>query len=121
MLMVVALGVVTSVLATGCALRGADFDKDLITKSDGLVYKVGEQAPYTGKAYMTVCGHDTPCGFFKYSVHWRGEFKDGRPHGTFEFPRSRGANDFFCPGDKDVVYVRFIDGVEQAGKPLNSH
>jgi hypothetical protein len=121
MLMVLALGVVISVLMTGCGLQGADYDKDLVMRSDGRVYRVGEQTPYTGKAYMTVCGYDTPCDFFNYSVHWRGEFKDGRRHGTFEFPPSRGANDFFCPGDKNVLYVRFIDGVEQAEKPLTSH
>jgi hypothetical protein len=118
-LTLVAFGVLFDVLVTGCALESADFDKDLIMKSDGMVYRIGEQKPYTGKAYQTVCGYDTPCGFFKYSVHWRGEFKDGRRDGIFEFPRSRCANDFFCPGDEDVARVRFIRGVEQGETHVN--
>lgn len=34
----------------GCGANGADFDKELALKSDGLVYKLGEDDPYTGEA-----------------------------------------------------------------------
>lgn len=118
-LMLEAFGVFLTVSVTGCTLQGADFDTDLILRGDGVVYKIGEQKPYTGKAYQPVCD-SCQCGFFNCFVHWRGQFRDGRRDGTFEFPRSRRSEDFFCPGDKDVAHVKFIKGVEQRETDVDS-
>ncbi len=107
-LLVISLGLLAWILA-GCGhgLEGADFDKDLAKRADGLVYRAVDDRPYTGKAYQTVCGQD--CFWF---IHWKGEFKDGRKHGTFVFPESRKSNDFFRPGDKHVIRIKFRDGIE---------
>jgi len=104
----ISLGLLAGIL-TGCGQRpeGVDFDKDLTQRADGLVHKIEDDKPYTGKAYSTVCGYD--CLPF---VHWQGEFKDGKKHGTFVFPESRKSNDFFRPGDKHVVRVKFRHGIE---------
>ncbi|MBI5572355.1 MAG: hypothetical protein HY914_20595 [Desulfomonile tiedjei] len=104
----VALGLLIGSMA-GCAYRdeGVDFDKELTMKEDGLVYTIREDKPFTGKAYLTVCGRE--CMPF---LHWEGEFKDGKKHGTFVFPESRKSNDIFRPGGKHVVRVKFKDGIE---------
>lgn len=104
----IALGLLAGSMA-GCTSNpeGIDFGKELILKEDGLVYRIGQDKPYTGKAYDSVCGHD--CMPF---IHWQGEFKDGKKHGTFVFPASRKPNDIFRPGDQHVVRVKFADGID---------
>lgn len=101
------LGMVASVLA-GCDFRpdGADFDEALQRKEDGLVYRIGEDKPYTGKAYKTPSPEMLPM------INWQGEFKNGRPHGIFVFPTSRVAHDVFESGDERAIRVEFKDGIE---------
>ena len=106
------LGLLACVLA-GCTPQGADYDMELVRKENGLAYRIVDGKPYTGKAYQTVCGHECKCGFFDLFIHWQGELKDGKKHGTFVYPSSRDNNGFFCPGDdKGVIEVKYRDGVE---------
>ena len=106
------LGLYASML-TGCKPQGADYDIELTRKEDGLVYRKADDMPYTGKAYQTVCGNDCSCLFLRLMIHWQGEFKNGKEHGTFIYPQSRKRDEFFCSGDKDVTEVKYSDGVEQ--------
>lgn len=104
----IVLGLLTGPMV-GCIskLEGVDFDDKLMLKEDGLVYRKGDDKPFTGKAYDSVCGYG--CMPF---IHWQGEFKDGKKHGTFIFPESRKADGFFHPDDKIVIRVKFVEGIE---------
>ncbi len=107
-ILAIALGLFAGSMA-GCAQKpeGFEFNRGLMLKEDGLVYRIGEDTPYTGKAYDSVCGHKC-----MPLIHWQGEFKDGKKHGTFVFPASRKPNALFASGDKHVVRVKFTDGIE---------
>ena len=105
--MAIALGVTSGMVGCAYDIEGVDFSPHLTLKEDGLVYRVEDDRPFTGKAYDSVCGRD--CMPF---IHWQGQFKDGKRHGTFVFPVSRKSNDFFRPGDKHVVRVKFAEGIE---------
>lgn len=108
------LGLSVPLATTGCGVEGADYEKELVLKSDGLVYRLSEDRPYTGSAYVSVCGSECRCGLFgPLAVHWQGEYKHGKKHGTFAYPVSRRKDDFYCAGDSRVIRVRFSDGIEQ--------
>lgn len=90
--------------------EGVDSDRDLTMKDDGLIYRIGEDTPYTGKAYCTVFGE-------KSVLHWEGEFKDGKEHGTWLLPADRVGDHWFHGGDEQgVVRVEYRDGVEVTDK-----
>ncbi len=91
--------------------EGADFDRELTLKPDGLVYGIGEDNPYTGKAYCTVFNERSR--ILGLSLHWQGEYKDGKPHGIWLLPASRKPDHGFEWGDdRGAVRVEFRDGVE---------
>ena len=103
-------------LAAGCSSRpeGLEYDTYLTLKEDGLVYSLLDGKPYTGKAYMLVFNECSR--IFGCSLHWQGEFKDGKKNGTFVYPPSRNPDAFFLWGDKDVRGVQFRDGIEIQSK-----
>jgi len=90
--------------------EGADSDRELTRKADGLIYRIGEDIPYTGKAYCTVFNERSISGL---ALHWQGEYKDGKMHGIWLLPESRKWDHWFWWGDdRGVVRVEFRDGVE---------
>lgn len=74
-------------------LAGAvDSDKALIYR-DGIAFAKGEETPFTGAAYQSVCGGD--CGFSGCSsIHWYSEFDNGKRSMSF-LPESGETNGFF--------------------------
>jgi hypothetical protein len=103
------LGLLAFLLAA-CGPQGLDYEKWLVLKEDGLIYRIGEDEPYTGKAYCTLGFRGS--WLLGYALTWQGEFKAGKKHGTFFFPASRKANDFFFWGGKEVLQVQFRNGIE---------
>ena len=97
--------------------EGLDFDRELTLKADGLVYRMGDDCPYTGKAYCTVFNERSR--ILGLPLHWQGEFKDGKSHGIWLLPESRKADDCYEWGeDRGVVRVEFRDGVEVRNREL---
>jgi hypothetical protein len=91
--------------------EGVDSDRELTWKDDGLVYRIGEDTPYTGKAYCTMF-NDERSSIWGMSLHWQGEFKDGKRHGTWLLPAEHIG--LVWGDDWNVVRVEFRDGVEVA-------
>ncbi|WP_396586760.1 hypothetical protein [Bermanella sp. R86510] len=78
-------------------------DSELVIK-EGIVFLRGDDTPYTGSAFSTVCGGE--CGFMLCTLlHWRGTYKEGRLHGEFDAPMSGiGDKYWFTPGDETQTY-----------------
>ena len=112
---VMSLIAITLVVLTVCGEfpnpEGADYDRELTLKADGLVYRIGEDTPYTGKAYCTVFNDRS--SIWGLALHWQGEFKDGKEHGIWLLPADRVPDHGFNWGDdRGVVRVESGDGVE---------
>ena len=74
-------------------LAGAVDADQALSYRNGIAFAKGEETPFTGAAYLTVCGSE--CGFAGCSsLHWYSEFEKGKKTASL-LPESGRANDFF--------------------------
>lgn len=78
----------------GCGPEGLSFGKDIYVKN-GLAYTKETYQQYSGKIYVEVCEICSKPLFNHWPVHYIGEYKKGKKHGDFYFPKSRRQDDFF--------------------------
>jgi len=69
-------------------------DADQVLKyRKGVAFANGEEAPFTGSGYSSVCGSE--CGFAGCSsLHWYSQFENGKRTESL-LPESGKANDYF--------------------------
>jgi len=94
-------------LLTGCGPEGLSFKKDIYVKN-GLAYTKETDRLYSGKIYFEVCEECSEPFLNNWPVHYIGEYKEGKKHGNFYFPKSGRQDDFFeyrkYENQKKVIY-----------------
>jgi hypothetical protein len=74
-------------------LAGAVDADQALSYRNGIAFAKGEETPFTGAAYSSVCGSE--CGFAGCSsLHWYSKFEKGKRTESL-LPESGRANDFF--------------------------
>lgn len=97
-------------LLAGCRPEGLSFEEDVYVK-EGLAYKKGSNNLYSGKIYLEVCKECSEPFFNYWPVHYIGEYKKGKKHGEFYFPKSGKQDDFFEYSDyKKQEKVIYFEG-----------
>ena len=91
----------------GCGPEGLSYGKDVYVK-DGLLYTKETNQLYSGKIYVEVCEECSEPLFNHWPVHYIGEYKEGKKHGDFYFPKSGRQDDFFEHSEykkqKKIIY-----------------
>lgn len=80
-------------LLAGCGPEGLSFEKDVYVKN-GLTYIQKTNQLYSGKIYFEVCEECSEPLLNHWPVHYVGEYKEGKKHGDFYFPKSGRQDDF---------------------------
>lgn len=80
-------------MLTGCGPEGLSFENNIYVKN-GLAYSKETNLLYSGKVYFEVCEECSEPFLNHWPVHHIGEYKKGKKHGEFYFPKSGRQDDF---------------------------